>query len=99
VELSAAAGLDRLPVVPQGGQPTGLINILDVLLDQHGSEPLDRYLRRIVTITEEEPAYRVVQQLRAARLGLAAVVDQKKNLRGIVTLEDLIRRLVSSASA
>jgi CBS domain containing-hemolysin-like protein len=99
VELSAAAGLDRLPVVLRGGQPTGLINILDVLLDQHGSEPLDRYLRRIVTITEEEPAYRVVQQLRAARLGLAAVVDQKKNLRGIVTLEDLIRRLVSSASA
>jgi len=37
--------------------------------------------------------------LRAARLGLAAVVDQKKNLRGIVTLEDLIRRLVSSSEA
>jgi CBS domain containing-hemolysin-like protein len=96
MELSAAAGLDRLPVVPRGGQPTGLINILDILLDQNGSKPLDTYVRRIVTITEEEPAYRVVQQLRAARLGLAAVVDQKKNLRGIVTLEDLIRRLVSS---
>jgi CBS domain-containing protein len=37
--------------------------------------------------------------LRAARLGLAVVVDQKKNFRGIVTLEDLIRRLVSSGSA
>jgi CBS domain containing-hemolysin-like protein len=99
VDLSAASGLDRLPVVPWGGQPTGLINILDILLDQNGSQPLDTYVRRIVTITEEEPAYRVVQQLRAARLGLAAVVDQKKNLRGIVTLEDLIRRLVSSSEA
>jgi CBS domain containing-hemolysin-like protein len=37
-----------------------------------------------------------VQQLRAARIGLAAVVDQKKSFRGIVTIEDLIRRLVSS---
>jgi CBS domain containing-hemolysin-like protein len=38
-----------------------------------------------------------VQQLRAARLGLAAVLDQKRNCRGIVTIEDLIRRLVSSS--
>jgi len=99
VELSTAAGLDRLPVVPRGGQPIGLINILDILLDQDGNKPLGDYARRIVTTTEEEPAYRIVQQLRAARLGLAAVVDQKKNLRGIVTLEDLIRRLVSSSEA
>jgi CBS domain containing-hemolysin-like protein len=99
VKLSAASGLDRLPIVPPDGQPAGLVNILDILLDENGDKPLGNYVRRIVTTTEEEPAYRVVQQLRAARLGLAAVVDQKKNLRGIVTLDDLIRRLVSSASA
>jgi CBS domain containing-hemolysin-like protein len=96
VELSAASGLDRLPIVPPDGQPAGLVNILDILLDENGDKPLANYVRRIVTTTEEEPAYRIVQQLRAARLGLAAVVDQKKNLRGIVTLDDLIRRLVSS---
>jgi CBS domain containing-hemolysin-like protein len=69
------------------------------LLDQNGNKPLGNYVRRIVTTTEEEPAYRIVQQLRAARLGLAAVVDQKKNFRGIVAIEDLIRRLVSSSEA
>jgi len=37
-----------------------------------------------------------VQRLRAARLGLAAVLDRERNLRGIVTIEDLISRLVSS---
>ncbi len=99
VELFAVSGLDRLPIVPQDGQPAGLVNILDILLDENGDKPLGNYVRRIVTTTEEEPAYRIVQQLRAARLGLAAVVDQKKNLRGIVTLEDLIRRLVSSSEA
>jgi CBS domain containing-hemolysin-like protein len=99
VELSVASGLDRLPIVPPDGQPAGLVNILDILLDENGDKPLGDYVRRIVTTTEDEPAYRIVQQLRAARLGLAAVVDQKKNLRGIVTLDDLIRRLVSSASA
>jgi CBS domain containing-hemolysin-like protein len=49
--------------------------------------------------SEEEPAYRIVQRLRAARLGLAAVLDRKRNLRGIVTIEDLIRRLVSATEA
>jgi CBS domain containing-hemolysin-like protein len=99
VELSAAYDLDRLPLVPPGGQPSGLVNALDILLDENGNKPLGNYVRRIVTTTEEEPAYRIVQQLRAARLGLAAVVDQEKNFRGIVSIEDLIRRLVSSSEA
>ena len=99
VELSAASDLDRLPVVPPGGQPSGLVNVLDILLDHDGNKSLGDYVRRIVTTTEEEPAYLIVQQLRAARLGLAVVVDKNKKFRGIVALEDLIRRLVSSSEA
>ncbi len=97
LELSASSGLDRLPVITSGGQPAGLINVLDILLEQNGSKPLHNYVRRIVTTNEEESAYRVVQQLRAARLGLAAVLDRRKNFRGIVTIEDLVRCLVSSS--
>ena len=99
LKLGADSDLDRLPVVPPEGELAGLINVLEILLDQNGNKPLGNYVRRIVTITEEEPAYRVVQQLRAARLSLAAVVDKKKNFRGIVSMEDLIRRLVSSSEA
>lgn len=96
LKLSASSGVDRLPVITSEGQPTGLVNVLDILLDQNGDEPLSSYVRRIVTTTDEQPAYRLAQQLRAARLGLAAVLDKKKSLRGIVTIEDLIRRLISS---
>jgi len=96
IELGASSGLDRLPVITSGGQPAGLVNVLDILLDQNGRKLLSNYVRRIVTTSEEESAYRVVQQLRAARLGLAAVLDRKKSCRGIVTIEDLVRRLVSS---
>jgi putative hemolysin len=99
LELCASSGLDRLPVITPEGQPAGLVNVLDILLDQNGNKPLGNYVRRIVMTTEEEPAYRIVQQLRAARLGLAAVLDQRKKIRGIVTVEDLIRRLVSSSEA
>jgi len=99
LKLGADSDLDRLPVVSPDGQPAGLVTVLDILLDQNGNNPIGNYVRRIVTTTDEEPAYRVVQQLRAARLGLAAVVDQQKSFRGIVTIEDLIRRLVSSSEA
>jgi len=97
--LSASSGLDRLPVITPEGQPGGLINVLDILVEQDGARPLSYYMRRIVTTNEEDPAYRIVQRLRTAHVGLAAVLDAKRNLRGIVTIEDLIRRLVSSSEA
>jgi CBS domain containing-hemolysin-like protein len=99
LKLSASSGLDRLPVITPDGQPVGLVNALDILLDQNGARSLSDYIRRIVMANDQEPAYRIVQRLRAARLGLAAVLDRKRNLRGIVTIEDLIRRLVSSSDA
>ena len=81
------------------GQPAGLVNVPDILLERDGNKPLGEYVRRIITTTDDEPAYRVLQQLRAARLGLAAVVDRKNNFRGIVAIEDLVRHLVSTGNA
>jgi len=97
LKRSNACGFDRLPVITRDGQPIGLVNALDILLDKDGAGSLSHYTRRIVVAQENELAYHIIQRLRAARLGLAAVVDVKKNLIGIVTSEDLIRRLVQSA--
>lgn len=99
LELSASTGLHRLPLLAPDGQPAGLVNVLEILLERNGNKPLSEYVRRIVTTTDDEPTYRVMQQLRGARLGLAAVVDRKNNFRGIVTSEDLVRRLVSAGTA
>jgi putative hemolysin len=94
LELSATSGLDRLPVITREGEPAGLVNALDILLDKNGARSLGHYTRRMVVAQENDSAYLVIQRLRAARLGLAAVVDFQKKLLGIVTSEDLIRRLV-----
>ena len=99
IELGAASGLDRLPVITAEGQPKGLINVLDVLFERNGDKSLAHFMRRIVTSDESEPAYRIVQRLRAARLGLAAVLDRQQKFCGIVTIEDLVKRLVSSSEA
>jgi putative hemolysin len=94
LELSRATGFDRLPVIDARGDAVGLVNVFDILLDKDGAQPLSRYLRRMVAVQDNEPAARAIQRLRAARLGLAAVVDQKRNLIGFVASEDLIARLV-----
>jgi len=93
VQLSATAGVDRFPIISQG-QPLGIVNVFDILIDDARRESLAAYTRRIVTAAENEPAYRIIQRLRAARLGLAAVLDSKKQLVGIVTGEEIIKRLV-----
>ena len=95
LQLSAKAGVDRLPVISQG-QAVGIVNVFDILLDKTPRQSLASYTRRIVTANESEPAYRIIQRLRAARLGLAAIVDSQKKLIGIVTGEDTIKRLVQS---
>jgi putative hemolysin len=97
LQLSVAAGVERLPVITREGKAFGLVNTLDILLDANQPRLLGDQMRRIVTANEDESASRIVQRLRAARLGLAAVLDQQSNLSGIVTIEDLIRRLVQSA--
>lgn len=96
LQLSARTQIDRLPVVSKKGEAIGLVNVSDILFDQTQA-PIDKYIRRIVTAREEEPAYRLIQRLRAARLGLAAVVNAQRKLTGIVTSEELIKRLVSAA--
>ncbi len=97
LRLSRSTGLDRFAVVSGAGDAVGLVNVLDLLLDQNTRAPLARHLRRIVTAPENEPAYRVIRRLRAARLRLAAVVDEHSRLVGIATDEELIQRLVQSA--
>jgi CBS domain containing-hemolysin-like protein len=94
LDLSRSTGLARLPVIDPGGDAVGLINVFDILLDKDKPHSLTQYLRRMVTVEETEPAAEAVQRLRAARLELAAVVNQKRNLVGFVASEDLIARLV-----
>ena len=94
INVTRSTGFDRLPVIDGNGDALGLLNVLDILLDKDQPRSLQHYLRRMVTVQETEPATRAIRRLRAARLSLAAVVDQQRKLIGVVTSEDLIARLV-----
>lgn len=97
ISLSKTTGVDRFPVISADGRAVGIVNVLDILFDQGKPSTLAKYMRRIVTATDTEPAYRILRRLRAARLRLAAVVDAERKLIGVATDEELIRRLVQSA--
>ena len=97
LNISAAKNVDRLPVISENNEAIGLVNVLDILCDKSAPQALSKYTRRIVTAGENEPAYRIMQRLRAARIGLAAVVDAQRKLIGIATGEEIIKRLVRSA--
>jgi putative hemolysin len=92
--LGGTSAGDRLPVISPNGEAIGIVNVLDILLDPARGKSLSNYTRRMVSVTENEPAYRVMQRLRAARLGLAAVLNKDQKPIGIVTGEDIIKRLV-----
>jgi CBS domain containing-hemolysin-like protein len=97
LELSARTGIDRMPVISRERVAVGLVNVFDILLEPGARRSLRDHTRRILTASENESAYRIIRRLRAARLSLAGVVDGGRKLIGIVTVEDLVRRLVQSA--
>ncbi len=95
--LSAQTGIDRVPVIDENGSAPGLVNVMDVLLDQSAPRELSQFMGHIVASGETESAYRMIRRLRAAHSTIAAVFDEQRRLTGIVTVEDLVRRLVQSA--
>lgn len=97
LRISKETGVDRLPVVSSDRQAIGLVNVLDILLDKDRAKTLSKYTRRLVTADANEPAYRSIQRLRAARVSLAAIVDADKKLIGTASSESMIKRLVQSA--
>lgn len=87
---------DLLPVVNTQREVIAVLSVYEALLDKHSQ--IGSSQRRVLTVPAEEPAYSVIRKLRAARLGLAAVVDHQGATIGVVRSEDLIRRLVTTAT-
>ena len=97
ITRAKSTGIDRWPVLSESGTFSGIVTLLDVALSGRRSGPVSAVQRRIVKLAPNEPAYTVLQKLRAARSGIGAVLDDGQPL-GIVTWERVILRLVKSAA-
>jgi CBS domain containing-hemolysin-like protein len=97
IRLSRESGFERWPVVSESGNISGLIDVFDVALDARRHGTVEPFQRRILRIGEKDPAYTILRRMRAARISLAVVENNESRPVGIVTSEDLIRRLVTTA--
>jgi CBS domain containing-hemolysin-like protein len=98
IARNRATHIDRWPIT-ENGDVIGLVSILDVAMDATRRPSVDGYQRRIVKVNADEPAHSIVRKLRAARVTMAVVIDPQGRQLGVVTWEDLIRRLVTVAVA
>lgn len=92
---SLRAGLQRWPVLDENGRITGLVDTFELALDVSRQDPVELHQRRIVRVAPNEPAYAALRKLRAARVALGVVEEGAASV-GIVTTEDLIRRLIAA---
>ena len=97
VKLSRHSRFDRYPVVDRRGRIIGMVNIFDLLVDQSLISTVRGFMRRILTVRQDDQASIVLSRLRAAPSSLAAVVDEQGNTTGIVSVEDLLNPLVKVA--
>ncbi len=99
IERSRHVNIDRWPVLGENGQIVGLVQTFDIAVDGRRHGAVESFQRRIVKVNSDEPAYSIVRRLRAARVTMAVVLDSAGKQIGVVTWEDLIRRLVTVAVA
>ncbi|MCX2728335.1 hemolysin family protein [Thermomicrobium sp. 4228-Ro] len=100
VEHFFRTGLSRLPVI--GDSPDdvrGVLYIKDVfrIVWQQPAmkeQPCHRFARPAVFVPEHTPARQALRLLRLRRTKIAIVVDEFGGVAGLVTLEDLLERIV-----
>lgn len=96
VDKSHEAGYSRLPAIDGNGAIAGVVSVYDVLFDPEdtASKTVRNYLRRAHTFSAQTPIDQALQRLRATQQPLAVVLDKAQRPVGIVTIEDMLAKLI-----
>jgi putative hemolysin len=95
----ALSGFSRVPVYEGDlDDILGFIYIKDLLLQLHMGRPLElrRLLRPAILVPKSLQLDRLVKMFRQERTQMAIVVDEYGGTEGLVTLEDLLEKLVGT---
>ncbi len=94
---ASATGASRFLVVESDESVSGLVRVIDLLLDDVRAGRVQSSMRRVVTVAGGERAMEALIKLRAARLPLAVVVGDEGRAIGALTSEHLVRRLLGGS--
>ncbi len=86
----------QLPVLDAGGNLSGIINVYEVLFSDGdvAAKTAADFCRPAPTVDSAEPLDRVLASLRGAAMPMAVVLDVKKRPLGVVTITDLVEKIV-----
>jgi CBS domain containing-hemolysin-like protein len=94
---SRSTGHQRILVEDDGGAVTGVVHVRDSLRADPATHARD-LMRPVLRLGAELPVYRALQLMRQTRNHLAIVVDGDEFV-GLITLSDLLARLMPGAGA
>ncbi len=96
LEIARRTDLSRFPVRdPVTGAIEGVVNIYDVLADAESEQrTVDHYMRRPQMVAEHTIADHVMPRMRVTRQPLMLVADDRGQVTGILTLEDVLAIMV-----
>ncbi|MFC5218103.1 hemolysin family protein [Streptomyces coerulescens] len=92
--LSAESGFSRFPVVDEGRRIVGYLHVKDALDAVQQDAPFEvADMRPIARVRESTPLDDVLTAMRGSRTHVAAVLGSDGLLSGLVTMEDVLRKL------
>ena len=97
-ELCASSGFSRFPVrmgaVDGDGALTGYVHVKDTLADPVGERLRPERIRRLAALAADDPLDDVLERMQSARAHLALVEGDAGMPEAMVSLEDVLARLV-----
>ena len=86
----------QLPVLDPGGSLAGVVNVYDILFSdaETAAKTAADFCRPAPTVDSAEPLDRALARLRGAAAPMAVVLDVKKRPLGVVTITDLVEKIV-----
>jgi CBS domain containing-hemolysin-like protein len=95
--VCAETGFSRFPVVGDEGELLGYLHVKDVLQpDPHGRAQViaPTWIRPFADVHESDTLVQTLQNLQGQGAHMARVLDDRGEVRGVATLEDVIEELV-----
>jgi CBS domain containing-hemolysin-like protein len=97
IAASEGGSIDRFLVTGDGSDANailGVVSLFDALLDRGPRTRASTFVRRLISVSANETAPRLLRKLRVARTPIALVTEAGEPL-GLVFAETLYRRLIS----
>lgn len=99
ITLARQTRFDQFPLMAQNGDLVGVIDVPGLLRDQIGTGPAKQHAHKLVRSQPGDSAIAVIRRLRRAGHQIAAVCPQGGRPIGIVSLADLVDRMVHETPA